>query len=271
MQVHKPWLTGEEVTSALHRLWTVGKRMFDQGKYAQAISIQDLLKQLLQSPGMPGNHHEDVSPGEIQLIIVPSEEMGIGEDGLPQAFTGPQQQSQINDKIEDFSQRLQMSNGSRIKQLIEKLSNTGYGKQAQELLKLADVEEEFCEECQTYYLQDIGEHKRGCPNCAQMDAKEPWGTGKRPPIGRMFDKWKRRPKKRPPEDPLLPKNAATDDHGGKPDKVVEIADAIRRDNPDTSDESAYRMAWETYCSYTNPEHSGCTEKGKSKRKSPKPY
>lgn len=61
------------------------------------------------------------------------------------------------------------------------------------------------------------------------------------------------------------------DHGGKPKKVVEIADAIRRDNPDTSDEAAYRMAWETYCSYTNPGHSGCTQKGKSKRKSPKPY
>lgn len=62
-----------------------------------------------------------------------------------------------------------------------------------------------------------------------------------------------------------------DDHGGKPEKVVEIADAIRRDNPGTSDEAAYRMAWETYCSYTNPSHPGCTEKGKSKRKSPKPY
>mgnify|MGYP001554514607 CR=1 FL=1 len=58
-------------------------------------------------------------------------------------------------------------------------------------------------------------------------------------------------------------------HGGKPKKVVEIADAIRRDNKKISDEAAYRMAWETYCSYTNPSHDGCTSKGKSKRKSPK--
>jgi len=55
----------------------------------------------------------------------------------------------------------------------------------------------------------------------------------------------------------------------KPEKVTEIADAIRRDNPDTSDEKAYRMAWETYCSYVNPGYEGCTSKGKSKRKSPK--
>ncbi len=53
--------------------------------------------------------------------------------------------------------------------------------------------------------------------------------------------------------------------------MKEIADAIRRDAPDTSDEVAYRMAWETYCSYTNPSHPGCTEKGKSQRESPKPY
>lgn len=55
----------------------------------------------------------------------------------------------------------------------------------------------------------------------------------------------------------------------KPKKVIEIADAIRRDSPDVSDEQAYRMAWETYCSYVNPSYEGCTSKGKSKRKSPK--
>jgi hypothetical protein len=60
-----------------------------------------------------------------------------------------------------------------------------------------------------------------------------------------------------------------DDHGGKPAKVVEIADAIRRDKPGTSDEVAYREAWETMCSYVDPSHEGCTEKGKSKRESPK--
>lgn len=57
----------------------------------------------------------------------------------------------------------------------------------------------------------------------------------------------------------------------KPKKVTEIADAIRRDNPGTSDEAAYRQAWETYCSYVNPGYDGCTSKGKSKRESPKPY
>lgn len=56
-----------------------------------------------------------------------------------------------------------------------------------------------------------------------------------------------------------------------PKKVREIADAIRRDNPKLDDEAAYRMSWESYCSYINPKHKGCTPKGKSKRKSPKPY
>ena len=54
-----------------------------------------------------------------------------------------------------------------------------------------------------------------------------------------------------------------------PAKVTEIADAIRRDQ-DADDEASYRMAWETYCSYVNPGYEGCTSKGKSKRKSPKP-
>jgi hypothetical protein len=55
----------------------------------------------------------------------------------------------------------------------------------------------------------------------------------------------------------------------KPKKVTEIADAIRRDSPDTPDGVAYAQAWETYCSYVNPSYEGCTSKGKSKRKSPK--
>ena len=55
----------------------------------------------------------------------------------------------------------------------------------------------------------------------------------------------------------------------KPKKVTEIADAIRRDNPDTPDGVAYAQAWESYCSYINPDYDGCTSKGKSKRKSPK--
>lgn len=54
-----------------------------------------------------------------------------------------------------------------------------------------------------------------------------------------------------------------------PEKVIEIADAIRRDNSDISDEVAYRMAWETYVSYINPSYEGGTSKGRSKRKSPK--
>lgn len=55
----------------------------------------------------------------------------------------------------------------------------------------------------------------------------------------------------------------------KPKKVTEIADAIRRDNSSLSDAKSYALAWETYCSYVNPRYKGCTEKGKSKRKSPK--
>ncbi len=54
-----------------------------------------------------------------------------------------------------------------------------------------------------------------------------------------------------------------------PAKVTEIADAIRRDNPSFSDEKAFRMAWETFCSYVEPGYEGCTSKGKSHRESPK--
>lgn len=52
-----------------------------------------------------------------------------------------------------------------------------------------------------------------------------------------------------------------------PKKVKEIAKAIEKDKK--SPEVAHKMAWETYCSYVNPKYEGCTEKGKSKRKSPK--
>jgi hypothetical protein len=60
-----------------------------------------------------------------------------------------------------------------------------------------------------------------------------------------------------------------DDHGEVPKKVKEMADAIRRDKPEISDAKSYAMAWETFCSYTNPSYEGCTEKGKSHRESPK--
>jgi gas vesicle protein len=53
-----------------------------------------------------------------------------------------------------------------------------------------------------------------------------------------------------------------------PKKVKEIARAIERDI-DASPEKAYRIGWEQYCSYINPDYQGCTSKGKSKRKSPK--
>lgn len=65
------------------------------------------------------------------------------------------------------------------------------------------------------------------------------------------------------------KTAAKKKEPKKPKKVKEIADAIRRDNKDVSDAAAYKMAWESYCSYINPGYDGCTSKGKSKRKSPK--
>lgn len=57
-------------------------------------------------------------------------------------------------------------------------------------------------------------------------------------------------------------------HKGVPSKVDEIAHAIERDTS-TSPEVAHRMAWESYCSYINPDYEGCTPKGKSERKSPK--
>ena len=55
----------------------------------------------------------------------------------------------------------------------------------------------------------------------------------------------------------------------KPKKVIDIADALRRDDPKMSDEVAYRIAWEQYCSKINPSYEGCGPKGKSMRKSPK--
>lgn len=50
-----------------------------------------------------------------------------------------------------------------------------------------------------------------------------------------------------------------------PAKVEEIADAIRRDNPQYTDEQAYRMAWQNYCTNVNADHPGCTVYGKTKR------
>lgn len=55
---------------------------------------------------------------------------------------------------------------------------------------------------------------------------------------------------------------------GAPAKVKEMARAME-DEQDYSPEKAYRIAWETYCSFINPDYEGCTSKGKSKRKSPK--
>lgn len=45
-----------------------------------------------------------------------------------------------------------------------------------------------------------------------------------------------------------------------PAKVEEIADAIRRDTG-VGDESAYRMAWQTYSKHVNPGYAGCLEFG----------
>lgn len=55
---------------------------------------------------------------------------------------------------------------------------------------------------------------------------------------------------------------------GAPEKVKEMARAMEKDQG-YSPEKAYRIAWETYCSYVNPDYEGCTSKGKSMRKSPK--
>lgn len=125
-----------------------------------------------------------------------------------------------------------------------------------------NVEERTCQDCGTQYLVDA-DKPRPCPECARTQKSDPWGTGKSPSVAPMMDKYKDRMRKAPG-----PRTAGSDEHGGKPDKVVEIADAIRRDQ-DVSDDVAYRMAWETYCSYVNPSYDGCTGKGKSKRKSPK--
>jgi len=111
-----------------------------------------------------------------------------------------------------------------------------------------------CEMCGVeMYYRNPADRPRWCPQCL----KGPWAADKvhRGSIEAAKKKKKSKPKMK--ED--------------KPAKVIEIADAIRRDDPKVSDEKAYRMAWETYCSYVNPGYSGCTPKGKSKRKSPKPY
>lgn len=55
---------------------------------------------------------------------------------------------------------------------------------------------------------------------------------------------------------------------GAPAKVKEMARAME-DEQGFSPEKSYRIAWETYCSYVNPDYDGCTKKGKSMRKSPK--
>lgn len=39
---------------------------------------------------------------------------------------------------------------------------------------------------------------------------------------------------------------AGEEHGGKPQKVVDIAKSIREENPDMSDSEAYQIAWSQY-------------------------
>lgn len=40
----------------------------------------------------------------------------------------------------------------------------------------------------------------------------------------------------------------------RPKKVIEIADALRRDNPEMSDETAYKIAWSNYRKNVNPNY-----------------
>lgn len=114
-----------------------------------------------------------------------------------------------------------------------------------------------CETCgaEIFYRPEQG-RPRWCPQCL----KGPWNPSK---ISGSLNRGIQETAKKKKSKPKMKE--------GKPAKVIEIADAIRRDEPGTSDEKAYRMAWETYCSYVNPGYSSCTPKGKSKRKSPKPY
>jgi hypothetical protein len=273
------------------RLRDIGQKLFDKGRYVEATKIDRMIKgQFIELP--------QELQHQVILLIVPEGEQ------LPQAFKSTEDAEKntkmMEERVTDMKGRLMPENVCnphcanvipRLLKLADKLDAEGKteeatrldnwlkkiaypGEEAEDLLELSeefgwtpkkkrrDVQQGKCPGCGVdVFFDPIAEGGPGagappCPHCK----KDPWGYGRRANLKYNLD--------------LVPRKwAAKDDndHGGKPAKVVEIADAIRRDNPDTSDEVAYRMAWETYCSYTNRNHPGCTEKGKSMRKSPKPY
>jgi hypothetical protein len=57
---------------------------------------------------------------------------------------------------------------------------------------------------------------------------------------------------------VFPEQLENDDGSKKdiPEKVVEIANAIRRDDPKMSDEAAYRIAWDTHKGKRGGSHTG---------------
>lgn len=272
--------------NTLLNLQRIGQSLFDKERYVEAHKIDRMIKaQFVELP-------EDMQQ-QVILVILPE---GL-EDQLPQAFKATEDAEKntkmMEERMTNMKDRLMPDDAcggcgtcgetvSKLLSLADRLDEQGlteiadkvdswlqktaYPGGVQELIDMAEdlpitptrpvkqqpVNRGECPGCGTeVYYRGASGSPAYCSHCK----KDPFGTNAGLKTAKDKDK----------------KDKVKDKKDGKPAKVKEIADAIRRDNKDISDEVAYRMAWETYCSYTNKSYPQCTEKGKSKRKSPKPY
>lgn len=268
-------------------LYVIGKALFEKKKFTEAQKVDNMIRaQFVELP--------EEMQHQVILVLLPDDI----KDQLPQAFRATENAEENTKKMEermvDMKDRLMPEDAChqcakidvpRLLRLADRLDEKGMMRAAtkidnllkriaggtEDLIDLAEdlpitptepvkekVQQGNCPQCgvEVYYR---GQNPTLCPHCKKMspyeNLRKKW-YGASSALKEIFSKDKVKDKK---------------DEDGVPAKVKEIADAIRRDNKDISDEAAYRMAWETYCSYTNKSYPQCTEKGKSKRKSPKPY
>jgi len=228
----------------IRRLHSFGQQLVNKKCYAEATNLLTLIQDIAQTlpPELAQQMVMQVDLSPISeshdalglQIVLPQGAISIDE--LPQAFD---QQQTIADKVEDFKGRLSL---------------------AKQKMFITAQYQISCSWCNDSLIEcEIEESHGVCRQCAlEMLAKE--GVELTSVEIEELNRLREEKKK---------DQSGSDGHiiASKPKKVKEIADAIRRDDPKVSDEKAYKMSWETYCSYVNPSYKGCTEKGKSKRKS----
>jgi hypothetical protein len=273
---------------SLKRLFQTGKALFDQKRYNEANVIGKIVRaQMMTLP--------DDMQGQVILMLMP------GGGDLPQAFKN---QEEISNKMESMTKRLNpainkeeecvpiemncnMSPAivAKLLSVADALDTKGLTTEASKidawLQKMARiikaVRKGNCPDCGAEFYYYVGQPQAYCENCRKGHARPEVKQPIKVPPHETWQYNRQRHRSQGPNMPLTESSlkrmieAAEKEHGGKPAKVVEIADALRGDHPDMDDKTAYKIAYESYCSYVNPGYEGCTEKGKSHRKSPKPY